>query len=100
MARKFLHSQGKAWEQNPNYDYNAFSKTFYFFYGTLMDPNQLCRVFQSPDRPQLYPAQIVGYNCKLWRPYPALVDGPPGAIVCGMAYEVQSSAEEKGLQAY
>ena len=100
MARKFLHGNGEAWEQNPNYDYNAFRKEYYFFYGTLMGPITLAKVLQLSARPQLYPAKIVGYSCKLWGPYPALVDGPPGAIVYGMAYEVQSSEEADRLQAY
>lgn len=100
MARKFQYSEGKAWEQNPDYDYNAFQKEYYFFYGTLMDPSTLARVLQLPSRPQLYPAKIVGFSCKLWGPYPAVVDGPTGAIVHGMAYEVQSVEEADRLQAY
>ncbi len=100
MARKFLYSGGKAWEEDPNYGYNAFRKEYYFFYGTLMDPTTLAKVLQVPTRPHLYPAKIVGYSCKLWGPYPALVDEPPGAIVYGMAYEVQSSDEADRLQTY
>lgn len=65
MARKFQYSEGKAWEQNADYDYNAFRKEYYFFYGTLMDPSTLARVLQLPSRPQLYPAKIVGFSCKL-----------------------------------
>lgn len=99
-VRKFLSSGGKVWEQDPNYDYNAFRKEFYFFYGSLMDLSTLAKVLQLLFRPNLYPSQIVGYSCKLWGPYPALVDGPPGAIVYGMAYEVQSSEEADRLQAY
>ena len=100
MARKFLHSGGKAWDPNPNYDHKTFRKTFYFFYGTLMDSGHLAIVLQSPHRPHLYPAKIVGYSCKLWGPYPALADNPTGAVVCGVAYEVQSSMEEERLKAH
>lgn len=78
----------------------SFEKEFYFFYGTLMDPATLAKVLQLPFRPELYPAKIVGYSCKLWGPYPAMVDGPPRAIAYGMTYEVQSSEEADRLQAY
>ncbi|KAL1961881.1 hypothetical protein VTN77DRAFT_961 [Rasamsonia byssochlamydoides] len=51
--------------------------------------------------PELYPAKIVGYNIKLlWGDYPALLDGPPGNVVHGMAYKVQSQAEVDRLIAY
>lgn len=100
MARKFQYGGGNAWEQTPDYDYSAFRREYYFFYGTLMDPSTLARVLQLPARPQLYPAKIVGYSCKLWGPYPAVMDGPTGAIVHGMAYEVQSSEEADRLQVY
>ena len=99
MARKFLHSGGKAWKQDPNYDYHAFRKEFYFFYGTLMDPTTLAEVLQLPARPETYPAKIVGYSCKLWGPYPALVD-KPRVTVYGVAYEVQSSEDAERLKAY
>ena len=100
MIRKFLSNNSKAWEENPNYDYTAFRKTFYFFYGTLMDLVTLSKVLHLRTRAYVYPAKVIGYSCKLWGPYPALLDGPPGAIVCGRAYEVQSLAEAEILQAY
>ena len=100
MARKFLHDEGRAWAPNPTHDYHAFRKTFYFFYGTLMDPDDLAKILQLPGRPESSPAKISGYSCKLWGPYPALVDNLPGAIVHGVAYEVQSPVEAERLQAY
>ena len=93
MVRQLLNSGGKAWEPDPVYDYDAFQKEFYFFNGTLMDPKTLAEVLRLPIRPKCYPAKIVGYSCKLWGPYPALVDNPPRAIVHGMACKVQSSEE-------
>ena len=65
-----------------------------------MDPKTLAQVLRLPFRLTTQPAKIVGYSCKLWGPYPALVDNPPGAIVHGVAYEVQSSEEVGYLQAY
>ena len=65
-----------------------------------MDPKTLAKVLRLPIRPTCYPAKIIGYSCKLWGSYPALVDNPPGAIVHGVAYEVQSPEEVTCLQAY
>jgi gamma-glutamylcyclotransferase (GGCT)/AIG2-like uncharacterized protein YtfP len=100
MVRKFLQAQGRAWEPDPNFDYNAFRKELYFFYGTLMDPSTLAKVLQHRDLPDLLPATIVGYRCMLWGPYPALLDDLTGATVYGMAYEVQNPTERERLQAY
>jgi hypothetical protein len=30
---------------------------------------------------------LLGYSLKLWGQYPALVDGPPGAVVEGWVYD-------------
>ena len=81
MARKFLKSGGRAWQPDPNYDYKAFRKEQYFFYGSLMDPATLAKVLGLKYRPELHPAHIIGYHCMLWGPYPALLDGPPDNIV-------------------
>ncbi len=100
MARKFLHSDGKAWEQDPNYDYKAFRKQYYFFYGTLMDPTTLSKVLNNVTRAQVHPTKVIGYSCMLWSSYPALLPGFPGKTVYGMAYEIQSREEAEKLQAY
>lgn len=78
----------------------TFRKEHYFFYGSLMDPSTLARILQLPSPPNLRPAQIVNFVTKLWGPYPAVVDGPTGSTVQGMAYEVQSSEEAERLQFY
>lgn len=64
----------------------------YFFYGSLMDPSRLIRVagLGQSDRPIMRPASLIGYSCKMWGPYPALVEGPPDAVVYGVTYEVKS----------
>jgi len=36
----------------------------------------------------------------LWGQYSALLDAPPGAVVYGMAYEVQTQSEKERLQIY
>jgi gamma-glutamylcyclotransferase (GGCT)/AIG2-like uncharacterized protein YtfP len=100
MVRKFLQDQGQAWEDDPNVDYNAFRRELYFFYGSLMDPSTLAHVLKLRDRPQLLPSKIIGYSCMLWGQYPALLDGLPGAVVYGMAYEVQTQSERERLRIY
>jgi gamma-glutamylcyclotransferase (GGCT)/AIG2-like uncharacterized protein YtfP len=100
MIRKFLKDQGRVWEPDPNYRYGAFHKELYFFYGSLMDPSTLANVLELQDRPELQPAKIIGYSCMLWGQYPALLDGPAGAAVYGMAYEVQTPAQKERLEVY
>lgn len=78
-----------------------FRKVHYFFYGTLQDPRTLSHVLETTiDPSSLRPASIIGYSCELWGSYKALVDGPTGAIVEGLAYEVQCEEEEARLAAY
>ena len=72
----------------------------YFFYGTLMDGGQLTSVLDLTSPPILRPAFIVGYSIKMWGPFPTLVEGPPGNIINGMAYEVQSEEDEWNLAYY
>jgi gamma-glutamylcyclotransferase (GGCT)/AIG2-like uncharacterized protein YtfP len=98
MERKFLQARGRPLEPDPNIAQAAFRKQHYFFYGTLMDASMLAQVLKLRDPPQLQPANIIGYRRAYWGPYPALLDGPPGATVHGKAYVVQSTREEKRLQ--
>lgn len=77
------------------------SKQWYFFYGSLMDRTQLQRVLGLRYRPRnLVPAEIVGYHVQMWGQYPALIDGPPGNVVKGMAYEVEGREDKDKLAAY
>ena len=78
-----------------------FRKTYYFFYGTLQDQKVLSHVLGADvERSSLHPASVVGYACELWGSYKALVDGPMGATIQGVAYEVQCEAHEARLAAY
>ncbi len=65
-----------------------------------MDPVTLRKVLNLKARPKLQPATITGYHCKLWGAYPVLLDGPCGAKVNGVVFEVQSAEEVKLLQQY
>ncbi|RBR18670.1 uncharacterized protein FIESC28_05947 [Fusarium coffeatum] len=72
----------------------------YFVYGTLMDPQMLADVLGLDQVPELRPAKVVGYSCKLWGQYPALQNGPQDAQVSGAVYHVQSVAHGKRLAEY
>ena len=72
----------------------------YFFYGSLMDERRLTEILRLAYPPVLRPASIVGYSIKMWGPYPTLVNGPPGNVVDGMAYEVQNEDHEGRLAYY
>lgn len=71
----------------------------YLFYGTLTDPCMLAEILHLDHEPELRPAYILGYECKLWGPYPALLDAPE-VIVEGTVYNVQSVEDGETLAAY
>ncbi|CRG92800.1 hypothetical protein PISL3812_09867 [Talaromyces islandicus] len=71
----------------------------YFFYGTLSDPSMLRDILGLQSEPKLRPAFILGYDCKLWGQYPALVDAP-GSRVKGTVYNVQTVEHGERLAAY
>ncbi len=100
FARAFFNAQQSP-EVNPApWQPPPFRKELFFFYGTLMDPATLTKVLNLIEPPILQPATITGYHCKLWGPYPVLLDGPCGAKVKGVAFEVQSAEQVKLLQDY
>ncbi|KAM3479630.1 hypothetical protein MY8738_005330 [Beauveria namnaoensis] len=90
--------------QSPNplrrIDYSKLQTGLYFFYGTLMDPKMLAEILQLDHEPILRPARIVGYACKLWGQYPAIVDGEMDAIVNGAACHVESVEHARRLADY
>ncbi|KAJ0420571.1 hypothetical protein BJY00DRAFT_284098 [Aspergillus carlsbadensis] len=73
----------------------------YFFYGTLSDPTFLCDVLHLDDTLQLRPAKIVGYECRLWGQYPALVDADAESkTVSGYVYRVETQQHARRLAEY
>lgn len=72
----------------------------YFFYGTLMDKGMLRDILGLTHTPQLRPAKIIGYTCRSWGQYPALVDGEMGEVVEGMVYQVTSQKDAERLAEY
>lgn len=71
----------------------------YFFYGILIDPLMIAEILNLAGEPKLRPAYIVGYECKMWGQYPALLDSP-GSIVEGAAYHVRTTQDGERLAVY
>ena len=73
---------------------------WYFFYGTLGDPEMLCRLL-ALDAPSLRTATICGGVIKTWcGKYKALVDASTTSLVVGWAFQVTSWEYEDALLAY
>ncbi|EED13826.1 conserved hypothetical protein [Talaromyces stipitatus ATCC 10500] len=72
----------------------------YFFYGTLTDPYLVSEILGLDHEPAFRPAYIVGYKCKLWGQYPALLDAAPDSIVKGAVYHVSTAEDAKKPAAY
>ena len=100
MLRKFedCAKQEKLYEESIST--KPFPPQLCFFYGTLMDPDELAKVLELGDteRPVTRPASIAGYSCKMCGIYPSLVDGPsPESVVHGVAFEVTSQFMAKRI---
>ena len=73
---------------------------WYFFYGTLGDPEILCRLL-ALSAPSLRAATICGGVIKTWcGKYRALTDGARDSKVSGWAYQVSSWEHEDALRSY
>lgn len=106
MFRKFEEAaQDPSWLYEPP---PPWRKSWYFFYGELMDPPTLQSIInpvqsQSAPLPQLYPASTQGYTIKLLGDYLAAIVnmGSDWHIPTrGAAYQVQSEDEENRLIEY
>ncbi|KAJ5565761.1 hypothetical protein N7535_007399 [Penicillium sp. DV-2018c] len=71
----------------------------YFFYGTLTDPSMVREILGLENEPELRPARLSGYKCKLWGQYPALLDAPD-SVVEGAVYHVKTVEHGERLAAY
>ncbi|KAH7041531.1 uncharacterized protein B0I36DRAFT_215642, partial [Microdochium trichocladiopsis] len=70
--------------------------TWYFFHGTLTNPQVLKHILDLQEEPVLRPATIIGYALTNWGQYKALIDGP----VDGFAYPVATKEDEARLARY
>lgn len=77
-----------------------FKPIYYFFYGTLTQPETLSHILDLEEQPVLRPAKLVSYALADWGQYRALVDGEPGQEVTGRACLVQSAEDELKLARY
>ncbi|CDM38409.1 hypothetical protein DTO013E5_9724 [Penicillium roqueforti] len=71
----------------------------YFFYGTLTDPSMVREILELETEPELRPARLSGYECKLWGQYPALLDAPD-SVIEGAVYHVKTVEHGERLAAY
>ncbi|KAM5342639.1 hypothetical protein ACJ41O_013605 [Fusarium nematophilum] len=78
----------------------CYEPVYYFFYGTLAQPDMLRGVLGLNTDPELREAKIIGYSLSSWGQYKALVDGEPGEVVLGRAFQVQSAEQEYKLAYY
>jgi hypothetical protein len=65
-----------------------------------MDASTLAKILQVAEAPWLRPARMIGYQMRLWGPYPALIDGPTGHAVEGVACEILTQKHVDRLIAY
>ncbi|KAL3440955.1 hypothetical protein BJX65DRAFT_314286 [Aspergillus insuetus] len=73
----------------------------YFFYGTLSHPPLLRQILNLDGEPHLRPAKVFGCECKLWGPYPALMEtDDPTDVVHGYVYRVETEAHARRLAEY
>lgn len=80
-------------------DSGAFHPTYFFLYGSLMDPAQLRKVLRDIDWPTLHPVSIVGWKIMMWGQYPALVV-KPGNMVEGVALKITKQSHIDLLRQY
>ncbi|KAJ5146109.1 uncharacterized protein N7515_000673 [Penicillium bovifimosum] len=87
-------------DENP-WPEDSIRDEYCFLYGTLMDPDTLSKVLGSSIPPlMMRPARVIGYQVKLWGPYPALLDDKPLHPVVGMVCGVLSPTQLDRLAAY
>ena len=74
---------------------------WYFFYGTLADPQILSQHLDLAEEPALVPAHICGGQVRTWAgKYKALVDASMERRVYGSAFLVTSCKQEDALRFY
>lgn len=74
---------------------------WYFFYGTLADPEVLTAQLGLEEPPCFVPGHVKGGQLRTWRgKYKALLDGAEANKVFGSAFLVQSREQEDALRFY
>ncbi|KAF2665044.1 hypothetical protein BT63DRAFT_378591 [Microthyrium microscopicum] len=76
-----------------------YTPSYFFFYGSLMDPEVLQHILKLPELPLLQPATIKDFKIKMWSIYPALVPSPKGTVT-GKIWKVETLEHFEKLAAY
>lgn len=73
----------------------------FFFYGSLVDPYMLVEILGLDTTPELRPAYLEGFRCKILAgQYPALLSSSEGERAEGAAYRVRSQGDAEKLAQY
>ena len=97
MQRKFLRlmqNGGDAYDPGPR----EARPGWYFFYGTLSDPQFLAKIAELNETPTLVKGKVRRKCIKYWGPYRVLCWGEE--IVCGVAWYAPSKEMVERLRAY
>jgi hypothetical protein len=74
---------------------------YFFFYGSLMDPEVLQSVLELPDLPVAEAARIRGFEIRMWGIYPALIPSKDNTNeIMGTFWKVTNDFQVKNLCLY
>jgi len=77
---------------------------FFFFYGSLMDPEVLQTVLSLAQTPTVEKASVAGFSMKMWGIYPTLIRSAAGVggeeKISGTVWKVEEEAHFLRLSAY
>jgi gamma-glutamylcyclotransferase (GGCT)/AIG2-like uncharacterized protein YtfP len=83
----------------PSVGQSMFRPCYFFFYGSLMDPEVLWAISKAPEEPKTEKAWIVGFKIKMWGIYPALVPSPDRRVA-GICWKLEDLSQLLNLQRY
>jgi hypothetical protein len=78
----------------------SFSPCYFFFYGSLMDPEVLQTVLDLAEPPRVTTASVTGFSMKMWGIYPTLIPCEGGPPVPGTIWMVNEESQFKRLREY
>lgn len=99
MVRKFMRYAGTLKTEDTKED-RPFTEKWFFFYGTLTNPETLMRVLKRSEKPELPHAIVFGREILYWGQYPAAVQGAADHPIDGVVCKIETQEELDRLQAY
>ncbi|RHZ43751.1 gamma-glutamylcyclotransferase family protein [Aspergillus thermomutatus] len=99
MVRKFMRWDGTIPPLVTKED-RPFKEKWFFFYGTLMNPEALARVLNRSEKPELPHAIVFGQKILYLGEYPAAVQGEADHPIDGVVCMIESQEELNRLEAY